>query len=46
MIWHVINLLKKKSSPKTIAIIGDGKANFVINALINFKNEDIFHKSF
>lgn len=44
MIWHVIilNLLKKKSSPKTIAIIGDGKANFVINALINFKNVKIY----
>ena len=44
MIWHVIivNILKKKTKPKTICVIGDGKANFVLNALISFKNVKIY----
>ena len=44
MIWHVIilNILKKKTRPKTICVIGDGKSNFIINALINFPNVKIY----
>ena len=44
MIWHVIilNILKEKTNPKTICVIGDGKANFILNALINFTNIKIY----
>ena len=44
MIWHaiIVNILKKKTKPKTICVIGDGKANFILNALINFTNIKIY----
>lgn len=44
MIWHVIilNILKKETRPNNICVIGDGKANFILNALINFTNAKIY----
>tara|TARA_B100000035_G_scaffold311629_1_gene321535 strand:+ start:107 stop:970 length:864 start_codon:yes stop_codon:yes gene_type:complete len=44
MIWHVIilNILKKETCPNNICVIGDGKANFILNALINFTNAKIY----
>jgi len=44
MIWHLIifSFLKEKIYPKTICIIGDGKANAVFNSYVNFPNVKIF----
>ena len=44
IIWHlfVLKFLKKKIYPKNICVIGDGKANFIMNGFINFSNVRIF----
>lgn len=38
----ILKILKENINPKTICVIGDGKANFVINAFINFANIKIY----
>lgn len=44
MILHlfIFKFLKEKISPKTLCIIGDGKANAVFNAFTNFPHVKIF----
>lgn len=40
---YVFNLLKKKiKTPKSIAVIGDGKANFITNAFLNYPNSVLY----
>jgi hypothetical protein len=38
---HAIELIKRYIAPKTICVIGDGKANFVVGALLTFSKAKI-----